>query len=488
MKKVVPAVACVFLCCAMTLVLSHIGTLKSTDALAEGLAVELAEDFGNHTQNHCDKCHFQWGMSGPGDNFHTEHDDAGVTECSICHDGTPGEGNADSGACSSCHPRGNPGKCNLVKLHKGECYDCHKECVGPITTTIPYFGRHTGICMSCHLVGDLHGEGAHSNCDQCHDGTPAVGNVKAESCVTSCHPIGNPGKCNLANNHPTYCLTCHANCVESDTSTTVSPNSTTTTPPSNHIETCTVCHYTDDLHDTTSHGSCGMCHEGGTGEKGNVEPTACVACHPNSGAGKCNLVDIHGSSCYSCHFECLDVTTTVGPETTTTTAPTDHMGTCVTCHDPEDLHEGGGHSSCAVCHEGTPQSGNVEPSACIVCHPTGNAGKCNLVNLHGSSCLSCHFECEGGGDTTTSVPGSTTATKPICPQEKIYGEDSEEIVLLRFFRDTVLSTTAEGREIIRLYYQLSPVLVAAMENDEDFKEEVKEIMDQILPIVREGLE
>jgi methyl coenzyme M reductase subunit D len=54
--------------------------------------------------------------------------------------------------------------------------------------------------------------------------------------------------------------------------------------------------------------------------------------------------------------------------------------------------------------------------------------------------------------------------------------------------DNVLTKTVEGREIIKMYYQLSPVLVAAMENDEEFKEEVKEIMDQILPLVRTGLE
>jgi len=40
-----------------------------------------------------------------------------------------------------------------------------------------------------------------------------------------------------------------------------------------------------------------------------------------------------------------------------------------------------------------------------------------------------------------------------CTAEKIYGEDSEEVELLRYFRYNVLSKTPEGREIIRLYYE-----------------------------------
>ena len=432
MKKVFSAVACVFLCFAITLV-----PVKS---------------FGGHSGlEYCLECHF------------------------ALHDGVE----LEAEACVTCHPMTaeypqGPGKCNLVKYHGATCLACHTGCEEntSTTTTVPCSDDHfTCYCMQCHFESNIH-EGVEPD---------------ASACVV-CHPQSNPGKCNLVDNHPSWCLNCHTNCVENDTTTTVSPNPTTTTPPTNHIETCLQCHSTDDLHATTSHGSCGICHEGGTGQKGNVEPSACIACHPAGDPDKCGLVDEHGSSCYTCHFECLDVTTTVGPETTTTTAPTDHMGTCITCHDPEDLHEKTGHSSCAVCHDGTPQSGNVEPNACVVCHPTGNAGKCNLVNLHGSSCLTCHFECDGGGDTTTSTPGSTTATNPVCPQEKIYGERSEEVELLRYFRDNVLSTTAEGREIIKLYYQLSPVIVAAMENDEEFKEEVKEIMDQILPIVRTGLE
>ena len=51
-----------------------------------------------------------------------------------------------------------------------------------------------------------------------------------------------------------------------------------------------------------------------------------------------------------------------------------------------------------------------------------------------------------------------------------------------------MSQTQEGQEIIRLYYQWSPVIVKAMEEDEEFKEEVKEMIDGVLELVGGGEE
>ena len=55
-----------------------------------------------------------------------------------------------------------------------------------------------------------------------------------------------------------------------------------------------------------------------------------------------------------------------------------------------------------------------------------------------------------------------------------------------YFRDKVLSKTQEGQELIKLYYQWSPVIVKAMEADEEFKQEVKDIVDEVLEMI-EGL-
>ena len=60
--------------------------------------------------------------------------------------------------------------------------------------------------------------------------------------------------------------------------------------------------------------------------------------------------------------------------------------------------------------------------------------------------------------------------------------DDPRLDLLRQFRDEVLSQTPEGQELIDLYYELSPALVQAMQEDEAFKEYVQETLDGILPL------
>jgi len=82
---------------------------------------------------------------------------------------------------------------------------------------------------------------------------------------------------------------------------------------------------------------------------------------------------------------------------------------------------------------------------------------------------------------TTTMPITTTTTVAgLCSAETIYGENSEEAALLRYVRDTILSKTPEGQEIIKLYYQWSPAIVKLMEEDEEFKQDVKEMIDGIL--------
>lgn len=85
--------------------------------------------------------------------------------------------------------------------------------------------------------------------------------------------------------------------------------------------------------------------------------------------------------------------------------------------------------------------------------------------------------------TTTILSTTTTTTEGACPSEEIYGEDSEETQLLRYFRDNVLNQTPEGQELIRLYYLWSPAIVRTMEEDEEFKEDVKEMTDGVLELM-----
>ena len=65
---------------------------------------------------------------------------------------------------------------------------------------------------------------------------------------------------------------------------------------------------------------------------------------------------------------------------------------------------------------------------------------------------------------------------------------SEETEILQYFRDNVLSKTPEGQEIIRLYYEWSPAIVKAMEKDEEFKKDLKEMIDGVLRLIGEQTE
>ena len=87
--------------------------------------------------------------------------------------------------------------------------------------------------------------------------------------------------------------------------------------------------------------------------------------------------------------------------------------------------------------------------------------------------------------TTTTTTSSSTTTTPLfpCPLLELYGEHSAEVNYLRYVRDEVLSKNTEGRELIKLYYQLSPAIVKLMWEDKLFKEELRGIVENILPIL-----
>jgi hypothetical protein len=71
-----------------------------------------------------------------------------------------------------------------------------------------------------------------------------------------------------------------------------------------------------------------------------------------------------------------------------------------------------------------------------------------------------------------------------CPSQYLYGASSEEVLLLRWFRDHVLRRTPEGKQIIKLYYQWSSLLLKAMKEDDALQEEVKEIVDHLVELLR----
>ena len=82
-------------------------------------------------------------------------------------------------------------------------------------------------------------------------------------------------------------------------------------------------------------------------------------------------------------------------------------------------------------------------------------------------------------DYNVEIPDDCLATFAL-------GEDSNDLKTLRKFRDEVLSKTLAGQEIIRLYYEWSPAIVKAMEEDEGFEEEVGEMINGILELITEA--
>jgi len=99
-----------------------------------------------------------------------------------------------------------------------------------------------------------------------------------------------------------------------------------------------------------------------------------------------------------------------------------------------------------------------------------NCGDCTLID--GT------VDCASTTTTSTSDHGD-------CILNDRLGYDDPRLDVLRQFRDTVLSQTQEGRVLIKLYYQWSPVISKAVEGDDEFKEDVEEMIDGVLMLIAE---
>ena len=92
--------------------------------------------------------------------------------------------------------------------------------------------------------------------------------------------------------------------------------------------------------------------------------------------------------------------------------------------------------------------------------------------------------------TTISIPAATTlpftattttAYPAPCLIEKSYGTHSDTTERIRCFRDTFLTHTPEGLEIIKCYDAWNLLLVEAIEKDRALSDEVKKTIDVLLP-------
>ena len=75
----------------------------------------------------------------------------------------------------------------------------------------------------------------------------------------------------------------------------------------------------------------------------------------------------------------------------------------------------------------------------------------------------------------------TKTAFPSCPIVAIYGDDSEEVKLLRYFRDNVLASTIQGQELIELYYEWNSLIIRSILTNEELKKDLKELVENVLP-------
>jgi len=89
---------------------------------------------------------------------------------------------------------------------------------------------------------------------------------------------------------------------------------------------------------------------------------------------------------------------------------------------------------------------------------------------------------------TTSAITTTTLPPQFCLAEAIYGEDAEATALLRRVRDELLSRTPEGQELITLYYQWNALLAHLAGDNGAVRDDIKGLIDELLPVFEEMLE
>ncbi|MCK4825688.1 hypothetical protein KA005_58615, partial [bacterium] len=115
---------------------------------------------------------------------------------------------------------------------------------------------------------------------------------------------------------------------------------------------------------------------------------------------------------------------------------------------------------CVLCH-GASGEGFIGPSliGCSVCDSQDslfNKIDSDMPLLDPSLCVD---DCAHDVAAYVFEVLNGEGTGGICATEAIYGEYSPETEILRGYRDNILSKTSEGQEIIRLYYEWSPVIV-----------------------------
>ena len=89
-----------------------------------------------------------------------------------------------------------------------------------------------------------------------------------------------------------------------------------------------------------------------------------------------------------------------------------------------------------------------------------------------------------GGITEGPIWTFTTQKVSLCTAEVVLEGDNESLAFLRQFRDEVLAKSANGRAIIKLYYEKSPQVVELIEKNPTLKENFRITLKSVMPSIR----
>jgi hypothetical protein len=94
-----------------------------------------------------------------------------------------------------------------------------------------------------------------------------------------------------------------------------------------------------------------------------------------------------------------------------------------------------------------------------------------------------------GGITEGPIWSFTTEkTSSGCAAEAVLADDPESLTLLRQFRDRVLAKSANGKAIIKLYYEKSPQIVKLLYKNPDLKAKYRTTLKAMMPSIRKAVE
>jgi Tol biopolymer transport system component len=123
--------------------------------------------------------------------------------------------------------------------------------------------------------------------------------------------------------------------------------------------------------------------------------------------------------------------------------------------------------------------------ALVSSNQSDNAYKTELLNYSTSYYWQVIARDDKGAETASDLWHFTTGD---CPLSLLVEGNPEDIQTLRDFRDTILHKTPVGRGIIKLYYSLDPALLKVIRENTLIREQLKGILHELLPLIRNGLE